>query len=389
MKILVINSGSTTIKYGLFDTEKNDRLLLKGIAERIGEQNSSIKQRIDSQEQKIEINLPDHHAAMRALFDQMNKVEIDAVGHRIVHGGEALRNPTLINAEVIRQVREVGRFVPLHSTPNLVGIAVSQEVLSTVPHVAVFDTAAYAPLDFKAFLYGIPIEFYEKHKLRKYGFHGINHSYVAGEAAKLLGRNNLKIISCHLGSGCSITAFENGISKDTSMGLTPLEGLIMGTRCGDMDPSVLLYLIDILGYQTQEITDLLNKKSGLLGLCGKNDMRDIIVLSEADDRQARIAIEMFVYRIQKYIGAYIAALNGVDAIIFTGGIGENNSYIREKVASTFSYMGAFVEKEKNHKHAPIFSTDHSKVFLLTIAANEELVIAQKTDQLLKEEKIAI
>lgn len=388
MKVLVINSGSSTIKYGLFDMGKKDQLLMKGIAERIGESQSSIKQTINQQEQKTEINLPDHRSAMHALLDQIDKAGIDGVGHRVVHGGEALKAPTWINTEVVRQIKEVGQFVPLHSAPNLIGIEVSQEVLPTAAHVAVFDTAAYATLDSKAFLYGIPLEFYEKHKIRKYGFHGINHSYVAGETAKLLGKERLKIITCHLGSGCSITAFENGISKDTSMGLTPLEGLVMGTRSGDIDPSIVLYLIDILGFSVQETSDLLNKKSGLLGLCGKNDMRDIISLAKSGDNQAKVAIEIFIYRVQKYIGAYVAALNGVDAIVFTGGIGENDAYIRERIISNFGYIGAFMEKEKNQTHASIFSSDHSKVVLLNIAANEELVIAQQTERLLKQKKIA-
>ncbi len=250
-----------------------------------------------------------------------------------------------------------------------------------MPHIAVFDTAAFASLEPKAFLYGIPSEFYEKYQIRRYGFHGINHNYVAGEAARLLNKPDLKLISCHLGNGCSISPFDKGISKDNSMGLTPLEGLLMGTRSGDIDPSVILYLIDVLGYPTGKITDLLNKKSGLLGLCGKNDMRDIKELSEKGDWWARIAIEIFVYRIQKYIGAYIAALNGVDAIVFTGGIGENDSSIREQVVANFSYMGIVIDQEKNRQHASIFSTPLSKVYLLKIAANK-VAIAHEIDSLL-------
>jgi acetate kinase len=383
MKVLVINAGSSSIKYGLFDTEQNYRLLKKGVAERIGEKRSAIKHFVNQQKEEIEIHLPDHRAAMHALFDHIDKGEIKGVGHRIVHGGDQLWNPTLIDEQIIEQIKEAGRFVPLHVAPNLIGIEVSQEMLPSTPQVASFDTAPFATLDSKAFLYGIPIEYYEKHKIRKYGFHGINHSYVAGEATRLLGREKLKIITCHLGNGCSISAFDSGTSIDTSMGLTPLEGLVMGSRCGDIDPSAILYLIDVLGLQTKQVTDLLNKKSGLLGLCGKNDMRDICALSEKGDKWAHIAIEIFVYRVQKYIGAYIAALSGVDAIVFTAGIGENDPYIRERVAANFGYVGAFVDKEKNQRQAPIFSTANSKVFLINIAANEELVIAKQTDQLIK------
>lgn len=378
MKILVINSGSSSIKFALFDTKKNI-FLKKGVAERIGEQKSLIR---DDQKQR-EMALPDHRVAMHAILDQMGE-EIEGVGHRVVHGGETLKEPILITEEVISQIKEASKFAPLHNEPNLIGIEVARKVLPTVSHVAIFDTAAFASLDSKAFIYGIPLEFYERYKIRRYGFHGINHSYVAKESTKLLGKSG-KIITCHLGSGCSITAFENGKSKDTSMGLTPLEGLMMSTRSGDIDPSIILYLIDVLGLQTKEITDLLNKKSGLFGLCGKKDMRDIISLCRVGNPQAKIALEIFIYRIQKYIGAYIAALNGVDAITFTGGIGENDPFIREKILSNFSYVDAFIDKERNQENAAIFSAAFSKVALLNIAANEELVIAEETAFVLQKE----
>jgi acetate kinase len=369
MKVLAINAGSSTIKYGVFDPIKSEQPLIKGSIERIGEQQSPY---------------PDYQNAMHAVFDEVNQqhYKIEAVGHRVVHGGEKLTKPTLITPEVIEQIQEVGRFVPLHYKPNLMGVQVAQEMLPSVPQVAIFDTATYTTLGYKAFLYGIPLEFYEKHKIRKYGFHGINHSYVAHEAAKFLGSEKNKIITCHLGNGCSITAFEGGNSQDTSMGLTPLEGVMMGSRCGDIDPSVILYLIDVLGFRTEEITDLLNKKSGLLGLCGHQDMRDVMGLAKRGDKWAKIAVETFVYRIQKYIGAYIATLNGVDAFVFTGGIGENSPCIREKIVANFGYLGVVIESEKNQRQTTIFSRDDSKVTLLKIAANEELIIAQHTAQLL-------
>ena len=394
MKILALNCGSSSIKYKLFDADRNYLLLAKGAAERIGQKSSSIWHVIENKrEHRIETPLPDHRTALRELHQAFTENKpslsrdigrIDGVGHRIVHGGERFRNPALINKDVIEQIKDSAMFAPLHSQPNITGIEVSRELLPDIPHVAVFDTAAHQTIQFKAFLYGLPIEYYEKHKIRKYGFHGINHSYVANEAARLLTKplENLRIITCHLGSGCSITAFEQGRSIDTSMGLTPLEGLVMGSRCGDLDPSVVLYLIEVLGLQVAQVGDLLNKKSGLLGLCGKNDMRDIIAMAEKGDKRAQVAIEVFVYRIQKYIGAYVAALNGVDVIVFTGGIGENSPYIRARVAGNFGYLGTHTDPAKNKNNETFFSSEDSDVQLMNIPANEEMVIAQQTYNLI-------
>lgn len=384
MKILALNAGSSSIKYRLFDST-NYQMLKQGVAERIGQKNSSICHVIENQPaHQKEIALPDYTIAIHALFPNENLEEIGAVGHRVVHGGEQFKTPILVNKEVIKEITKLSKFAPLHCQPNVIGIEVLQKLLPNIPHVAVFDTAAHVTMDFKSFLYGIPIEYYEKYKIRKYGFHGINHSYVANEAARLLKKpiEELNIITCHLGNGCSITAFKNGKSIDTSMGLTPLEGLVMGTRCGDLDPSVIIYFIEELGLSTNQITELLNKKSGLLGLCEKSDMRDIITAAQRGDKLSQIAIEIFVYRIQKYVGAYIAALNGVDGIVFTGGIGENSSYIRALIAKNFSYLNAIVEIEKNEKNNTIFSSQNSRVFLMNIPANEEKVIAQQTHQLL-------
>lgn len=384
MKILALNSGSSSIKYRLFDSS-NYQVLKQGVAERIGQKNSSICNVIENQPaHKKEGVLPDYHIAMHSLFSNENLGGIDAVGHRVVHGGEHFKGPTLINKEIIKEITKLSKFAPLHCQPNVIGIEVLQQLLPNIPHVAVFDTAAHVTMDFKSFLYGIPIEYYEKHKIRKYGFHGINHSYVAHEAARLLEKplEELNIITCHLGNGCSITAFKNGKSVDTSMGLTPLEGLVMGTRSGDLDPSVIIYFLEELGLSSNQITDLLNKKSGLLGLCGKSDMRDIITAAQRGNKPSQMAIEIFVYRIQKYIGAYFAALNGVDVIVFTGGIGENSSYIRALIMKNFSYVNAIIEIEKNEKNNTIFSSQNSRVFLMNIPANEEKVIAQQTHQLL-------
>jgi acetate kinase len=386
MKILALNSGSSSIKYRLFDSS-HYQVLKQGLAERIGQKNSSICHIIENQAaHKQEVTLPDYNIAMQALFTNENLKEIEAVGHRIVHGGEKFKDPTLLNKQIIKEITNLSKFAPLHCQPNVIGIEILQELLPDIPHVAVFDTATHATMELKAFLYGIPIEYYEKHKIRKYGFHGINHSFVAYEAARLLGKpiEELKIITCHLGNGCSITAFENGKSIDTSMGLTPLEGLVMGTRCGDVDPSIIIYLIEELGLATDQVTELLNKKSGLLGLCGKSDMRDILTMAQKGEKFSQMAIDVFVYRIQKCIGAYIAALNGVHAIVFTGGIGENSPHIRALIAKNFSYLDVIIEIESNEKNNTIFSSHNSRVFLMNIHANEEKVIAQQTYRLLNQ-----
>jgi len=394
MNILAVNCGSSSIKFRLFDAEQNFRLLAKGLAERIGQASGSLSESIAGRRDfRRELALPDHRSAMHALHQKLVEDEsawagidtrIDGVGHRIVHGGERFRNPVVIDADVIHGIKEAARFAPLHCQPNVIGIEVAQELLPDIPHVAVFDTAAHQTLEPKAFLYAVPIEYYDTYRIRKYGFHGINHSYVAQEAARILATplERLKVITCHLGNGCSVTAFAQGRSMDTSMGLTPLEGLVMGSRCGDLDPSVVLYLLEVLGLGAGQVSDVLNKKSGLFGLCGKSDMRDIIATAEQGDPRSQVAIEVFVYRIQKYIGAYAAALNGIDVVVFTGGIGENSPYIRQRVAANLGYLGARIDPEKNDNNATVFSSDHASLTLMTIPANEERVIAQQTYSLL-------
>lgn len=385
MKILAFNSGSSSIKYCLFDSDKNFLLLERGVAERIGQKSSSISRfKEDGSSYQEEIYLENHSQAMHALFFSENKMEINAVGHRIVHGGEEFKGPEKITRRIIEEIKKLAKLAPLHSEPNVIGIEILQDLLPHIPHVAVFDTSAHTTMHSKAFLYGICMELYEKYKIRKYGFHGINHSYVAYEAANLLSKplEALKIITCHLGNGCSITAFEQGKSVDNSMGFTPLEGLVMGTRCGDIDPSVVLYLMEKFELTPNHIQDLLNRKSGLLGLCGKSDMRDIIEKANHGEKYAKMAIELFVYRIQKYIGAFIAALNGVDVLVFTGGIGENSPFIRSLILKNFDYLDVCVDNDKNDKNEKIFSCDNSYPFLMTIPANEEKVIAQQTYQLL-------
>jgi acetate kinase len=401
MNILAINCGSSSIKFRLFNADRNFRLLAKGLAERIGQASGSVSGSIAGQHDfREELALPDHRSAMHALHQRLVEAgsdwgavdtSIHGVGHRIVHGGERFRNPVLIDAEVIRGIKEAAVFAPLHCQPNVIGIEVARELLPEVPQVAVFDTAAHQTLEPRAFLYAVPIEYYETWKIRRYGFHGINHNYVAQEAARILATplERLKVITCHLGNGCSVTAFAQGRSIDTSMGLTPLEGLVMGSRCGDLDPSVVLYLIEVLGLRVGQVSDLLNKESGLLGLCGRSDMRDVIAAAEQGDTRSQVALDVFVYRIQKYIGAYAAALNGIDVVGFTGGIGENSPYIRERVAANLGYLGARLDPEKNDNNATVFSSDHASLKLMTIPANEERVIAQQTYRLLMQSHVQV
>ena len=312
MKIAVVNSGSSSLKFKVFDMKTKTVLSSKTI-EKIGEKNSPIK---------------NHHDALLSLAIDFSS--LDAIGHRIVHGGEEFKKPVIITNKVIDKISALFPLAPLHNPANVEGIKVLSRVAPDIMQIAVFDTSFHANMPEEAFVYALPREMYEKHKIRRYGFHGTSHSYVSKEAAKVLGRNlnKLNIISLHLGNGASACAIEKGVSIDTSMGFTPLEGLVMGSRCGDIDPSIVLYLQRKLGLSIDEVDKLLNKQSGLLGLSGKNDVREII---SSDIKNAKLALEIMIRRIQKYIGAYMALLGNVDVLVFTGGIGENSSYIRERV----------------------------------------------------------
>ena len=317
--------------------------------------------------------------------------EIDGVGHRVVHGGEMFGESVLIDDDVMGVLRQLTDLAPLHNPPNLLGIEVCREMLPGVPNVAVFDTALHQTMPPKAYLYALAVDLYRGHGIRKYGFHGTSHAYVAQEAARRIGRPlaELKVITCHLGNGCSITAFEQGKSIDTSMGFTPLEGLVMGTRSGDVDPAVPLYLVKDLGMSPEEVDDLLNKESGLQGLCGRRDMRDIEAQAQQGRGDAQTAVEVFVYRIQKYIGAYTAVLQGVDAIVFTAGIGENGPWIRAQVLRPFTYLGLRVDNARNEQNQVVFSTNDSHVQALRIPTNEELVIAGDTYALVAGRPVAV
>jgi acetate kinase len=393
MNILVLNSGSSSIKFQLFDMGGGERLLVKGMADKIGLEDSFLhRERLDGTQDRRSMPLADHRAALKAIFEVLRRQDqagevtggIGGVGHRVVHGGERFGESVLIDAGVMDALRQLTDLAPLHNPPSILGIEICREMLPGVPNVAVFDTALHQTMPAKAYLYGLPLDLYRHHGIRKYGFHGTSHAYVAKEAARHLGRplEELRMITCHLGNGCSITAFERGRSIDTSMGFTPLEGLVMGTRCGDLDPAVPLHLIQDLGLSPEEVDDLLNKESGLKGLCGERDMRDIEAQARRGGQAAQTAIDVFVYRIQKYIGAYTAALGGVDAIVFTAGIGENSPHIRREVLRPFRYLGLRIDERKNQEGQTVFSQADSTVFALRIPTNEELVIARDTCSLI-------
>ncbi|MEX0721304.1 MAG: acetate kinase [Balneolaceae bacterium] len=389
MKILVINCGSSSIKYQLIQTEEKESLC-KGIVERIGAVTSIIKQEFKGEKAvKKTMVIENHAAALKKIMELLLAAdnnylhsldEIEAVGHRVVHGGETFKDSVLIDDDVEEAIQQAYDIAPLHNPPNLEGIRAAKKHLPEVPHVAVFDTAFHHSIPQKAYLYAIPNRLYRRYRIRKYGFHGTSHYYVSRQYYKLTGRpkKGSKIITCHLGNGCSITAIKDGDSYDTSMGFSPLEGLVMGTRSGDLDPSILFYLIEKEELSLANVHALLNKHSGLLGLSGyAADMRDLLEEAESGDRRCNEAIDVFCYRLKKYIGSYITALNGVDAIIFTGGIGENAAPIRSRVLENMDYLGISIDESKNsnlQEHTKV-STDDSKVEVHVIPTNEELVIA--------------
>lgn len=391
MKVFVLNSGSSSIKYQLIETEKRETLV-SGLVERIGAVTSIIKHELgDGLPHKKTLNIDNHAQALRMIIEFLesdeNPVidsldEIEAVGHRVVHGGETFKDSVLIDEDVITAIQQAFDLAPLHNPPNLQGIKAARKVLPDVPHVAVFDTAFHHSLPAEAYLYAIPNRFYRRYKIRRYGFHGTSHYYVSRKYFEIAneGKKESNVITCHLGNGSSITAIKDGFSIDTSMGFTPLEGLVMGTRCGDIDPSILFYLIEKEELTLPDLHTLLNRHSGLLGLSGyAADMRELIEEAERGDRRCRQALDLFCYRAKKYIGSYVAALNGADAIIFTAGIGENSPKIRKQITSGLDYLGVELDETANEKAVgrtlAKISTDASKVDLYVIPTNEELVIA--------------
>ncbi len=385
MKILTINSGSSSLKVALFEMRDEKRVSFLEV-EKIGEDISRV---LLEKETVFEGKIEDHYEALKRIEKILNEKNIlknfdqlSAVGHRVVHGGEKFKKSTLIDEKVIKDIKELSSLAPLHNPSNLKGIEAILKKAPSLTQVAVFDTAFHQTMPKKAYLYAIDYKTAQKEKIRRYGFHGTSHMHVAKEGAKILKKElkDLNLITIHLGNGASITAIKNGKSVDTSMGFTPLEGLVMGTRSGDIDPGVLLYLME-KGFDSKEIEELLNKRSGLKGLCGKNDMREIEKI-KANSQTASLAFEIFCYRVKKYIGAYMAALGEVEALIFTAGIGENSFEVRERVCENLEIFGIKLDKEKNKRNETIISKKSSKVKVLVIKTDEEIEIARETKRLL-------
>ena len=396
MNILVINCGSSSLKYQLINSD-SEEVLAKGLCERIGLDGVLTYQPAGGEKEKSEIAMPTHNEAISAVLAALtgektgvvkSLAEINAVGHRVVHGGEKFTASCLIDDAAMKAIEECNDLAPLHNPANLIGIRTCQKLMPGVPNVAVFDTAFHQTMPEVAYTYGLPHEYYEKYQVRRYGFHGTSHRFVSAEAAKMLGKKpeDLKIIVCHLGNGASICAVDHGKSVDTSMGLTPLEGLVMGTRSGDIDPAIIEFVGKKEGLDLEGMNNVLNKKSGMLGISGvSSDGRDLGDAAAKGNKRAQLALDVFDYRVIKYIGAYAAAMNGVDAIAFTAGIGENNIEMRENVCAHLTYLGAELDKEKNNVRGEerIISTDASKVKLLLVPTNEELAIARDTLALVK------
>ena len=397
MNILVINCGSSSLKYQLINSD-SEAVLAKGLCERIGIDGSVLTHTPAGKDKvRIETPMPNHTVAVQLVIDALTNAEhgviksldeIGAVGHRVVHGGEKFASSVVITDEVMKAIEECNDLAPLHNPANLIGINSCKEIMPNVPMVAVFDTAFHQTMPEKAYLYGLPYEYYEKYKVRRYGFHGTSHDYVSTRAAQLLGkkREDLKIIVCHLGNGASVSAVDHGKCVDTSMGLTPLEGLIMGTRSGDMDPAICDFICQKEGLTSAEMNTVLNKKSGVLGMSGvSSDFRDVEAAANEGNHRAAAALDAFYYRVAKYIGAYTAAMNGVDAIAFTAGVGENNIGGRAEICKYLSYLGTEIDSDKNNVRGEerIISKDGSKVTLMAIPTNEELAIARQTLELVK------
>ena len=395
MKVLVLNCGSSSIKYQLIDMANNAQVMAKGLLERIGLEMGEFTHKWNGQKHYEQLPIPNHtegiKIVLKALTDPKIGViadlkEIGAVGNRVAHGGEIFKESCLVDDKVIEQIKSLEHLAPLHTPGNLAGIYAMREVLPGVPQSVVFDTAFHSTLPPKSFLYGLPYEMYEKYGIRRYGFHGTSHKFVAEKAAKMVGKdwNDLKIISCHLGSGASIAAIDHGKSVDTTMGMTALEGLIMGSRCGDVDPGVLLYLMD-QGYDSKALTKMLYKQSGLIGISGdKQDMRDIRAGRDAGDERATYAFDMFAQKVKKYIGGYMAEMGGCDILLFTGGIGENAWFMRRPILENMECLGIKIDFSKNDNvmgEDVILSTPDSKVTTVVVTTDEEYVIASDTYKL--------
>ena len=393
MKVLVINAGSSSLKYQLIDMQ-TEKAVAKGGCERIGIEGSFLKHKANGKEVIIEKAMPDHKVAVQLVLEALadkdhgaisSMNEIDAVGHRVVHSGEEFTGSVLITPEVLKKIEALSDLAPLHEPANVTGIKACMAIMPSAPQVAVFDTAFHSTMPDYAYMYAVPYEDYKCYKVRRYGFHGSSHLFVSQEAAKYLGRNDLKIVTCHLGNGSSISAVKNGKCMDTSMGFTPLAGVPMGTRSGDIDPAIIEYLGAKKNMSVSEVLTYLNKKSGMLGISGvSSGFRDLSAASEAGNDRARLALDMFAYATKKYVGAYAAAMGGIDCLVFTAGIGENDSFIRAKVTEGLEFLGVEIDKEENNKRTGDIhdiTAKGGKVKVLVIPTNEELVIARGTARL--------
>ncbi|MBS4974235.1 MAG: acetate kinase [Clostridium celatum] len=397
MKTLVINCGSSSLKYQLIDMSTEESMV-QGLVERIGIEGSILTQKVEGKDKYIiNTNIKDHKDAIKlvleALVDSIHGViksmdEISAVGHRVVHGGEKYSDSVLIDDEVLKSIKDCIVLAPLHNPPNVIGIEACKELMPNTPMVAVFDTAFHQTMPKHAYICPVPYELYEKYGVRKYGFHGTSHKYVSYKVAETMGKDikNLKIITCHLGNGCSLAAVKNGKSVDTSMGFTPLAGVMMGTRSGSIDPSVISFLIEQHGYTIEQIDELLNKKSGILGISGvSSDFRDVLEAAESENERAKLALEIFYYKVRTQIAAYAGAMGGVDVIVFTAGIGENSSITRREILKGLEFFGFTINTEKNELRGKIqeISNEDSRVKVYVVPTNEELMIARDTAKLVK------
>ena len=394
MNILVINAGSSSLKYQLIDMTKEE-VLAKGLCERIGIDGSNIQHTNVGKDTKTKIEKPmkDHSDAIQMVIDALvdadhgvikSMSEIGAVGHRVVHGAEDFADSCVIDGKVMEALERCVPLAPLHNPPNIIGIEACQKIMPDVKQVAVFDTAFHQTMPPKAYMYALPYELYESDRIRKYGFHGTSHKYVSQKAAEYLGKKDLKIVTCHLGNGSSVSAVDCGKCVDTSMGFTPLDGVVMGTRTGSMDPAVVTYLLN-KGMDAKEVDNLMNKKSGVFGISGvSSDFRDLSAAANEGNKRAELALEMFAYSVKKLIGAYAAAMGGVDAVVFTAGVGENDAAVRKVITDGLGFMGVEVNQEKNSTRGTVdITADGAKVKTLVIPTNEELMIAIDTKRLVE------
>ena len=395
MNILVINCGSSSLKYQLIDMEEK-KVLAKGLAERIGIEGGRVKYEAAGKDEiVIEEKLADHKAALKIVLDSLQHAEygavksldeIDAVGHRVVHGGEAFAESVIIDDEVMKAINDNVEIAPLHNPPNIIGIEACKEIMGDIPMVAVFDTAFHQTIPALNYIYALPYEYYEKYKVRRYGFHGTSHQYITERAAEMLGKNldDVNLITCHLGNGSSISAVVGGKCYDTTMGFTPLEGLAMGTRTGDMDPAIVPFIMDKENLSTEEMSNVMNKKSGVLGISGvSSDFRDLEEAAEKGNERAQLALDIFENRVRKFIGAYLTEMDHCDGIIFTAGVGENSISTRERVIDGLASLGIKIDRDKNDMRGKeaVISADDSSIPVLVIPTNEELKIAMETAKL--------